>query len=116
MNEDSYKLLGLCAAAVEEPVPAICDGAMKNELKTCLEVNEHLQKELDGVLAEGGHKVSEEPTGTEAEVLTRRCYESIIKMGKALARHPEAEESAKDTVRRMIAAKEQLVYHLRPYL
>ena len=114
MNQDSYKLLGACAEIVEHPTD-VCDPKLKDELKTCLEVNEHLQKEISAFLKEGkAEDLSAE--NTDAELLTRKCYDSIVKMGKALARYPKADVEAKDTVRKLIAAKEQMVYHLRPYL
>ena len=62
MNQDSYKLLGACAEIVEHPTD-VCDPKLKDELKTCLEVNEHLQKEISAFLGQG-----------DAEELSRRKY------------------------------------------
>ncbi len=117
MNEDSYKLLGICAEAVEKDHLLVQDSTLKEQLKTCFDVAEHLQHEINLCLDQGDCPQTDPlEEGTDAEILTRRCYDSIVKMSKALARYPQADESAKTAVRKLIAAKEQMVYHLRPYL
>ncbi len=115
MNAESYKLLGALADAAGDR-PMLSD-RMTGEVAACIAVNEQLEREICQQLEKcGGEGCTPLETGTDAELLTRRCYDSIVKMSRALARYPNADEQTKVTARKLIAAREQLVYHLRPYL
>ncbi len=132
MNEHSYNLLKQCAkdcyatdSRLERAIGEIQNGSMKSRVLQSLEVADRLRRDIEQSLEHQCAdacpiaKTENKEIGEDAALAKELCrneYSQILSLGQALCRFPEAEQSAKETAYKLIAAKEQMVYHLREYL
>ena len=129
MNKDSFELLGACSeqlgrsnGVLHRAIGTISDTILKERMQQSLEVGDRLQQDIlqtleqGRVLSVGESFQNVSADASLADHLTNKCYADILELGKVLSRYPQADETAKMTVHKLIAAKEQMVYALRPYL
>lgn len=132
MNEHSYNLLKQCVkdcyatdSRLERAIGDIRNSAMKARLLQSLEVADRLRRDIEADLEKECQdacpvsKPQKEEISEDNALAKELCqteYSKILSLGHALGQFSEADQSAKETALKLIAAKEQMVYHLREYL